>query len=125
MANANETSPAKPSAHTKGQWRVWDQHNELNFDTNTGRPLITAWDEKAEETIDVAEISQDNGEWIANARLIAAAPELLEHLEWLVREAQSVSAHWESGDLAHAVRALEVATIASELAIAKARGQAT
>ena len=58
----------------------------------------------------------------ANAHLIAASPELLEHLKNIVEMAHSVSANWENGDLASAVQNLDRIATAAEVAIAKAEG---
>lgn len=119
MANANETAPAKAPGHTPGPW--WDtqsyckeiygleSHEAVQADGRLVADICPCGDDEVAK---------------ANARLIAAAPELLEHLEWLVEAAHSVHTNWESGDLAYAVNALRVAAIASEIVIAKARGQA-
>ena len=57
------------AAHTPGPWAVYLPEHD-----------VTAWDEDADRTITVALMSSDESEEIceANARLIAAAPDLLE-----------------------------------------------
>jgi len=60
----------------------------------------------------------------ANARLIAAAPELLALLEHLEDCARLVIERWESGDLADAVNSLRVDAANARAAIAKAKGGA-
>lgn len=72
--------------HTKGPWRIWGANTELNLETAIDAPLITAWDEDAEESIDVATIHNDLPEFAGNAHLISAAPELLEASKALLRE---------------------------------------
>ena len=74
MANANETSPATSSVHTPGPWRVRQ---------NAETPLYVA--AKASHgfvcVADIWGVEEQNeidGEARANARLIAAAPDLLE-----------------------------------------------
>lgn len=58
----------------------------------------------------------------ANARLFAAAPDLLDHLKRVVATARAVAASWESGDLAGAVCDLERAATTAEGALARAEG---
>jgi hypothetical protein len=58
------------------------------------------------------------------ADLLAAIPELLEHLQNMVEIAHSVSANWENGELDVAVQNLERIASAAEAAIAKAIGEA-
>lgn len=54
------------------------------------------------------------------ARAMTAGPELLDHLRSVVEMAHSVSAKWESGDLAHAVRSLERIATNTESVIERA-----
>ncbi len=103
---ATVTSLATPSAHTPGPWTL----NREEVYGENGRTIV-------------AEAFDEHDDWRANARLIAAAPELLEHLHSIVEMAHSVSANWESGDLAFAVRNLERIATAAETAIAKAEGR--
>ena len=70
----------------------------------------------------IADLEQfDDAEKFAN--VFAAAPDLLDHLESIVEMAHSVSANWESGDLAHAARSLERIAASAEIVIAKAKGE--
>jgi hypothetical protein len=64
--------------HTPGPWAVYDDSG-----TAEPSPIVTAWD--GEQSIDVAIIP--HGPQAQNdARLIAAAPELLEALKLAVRQ---------------------------------------
>src|SRR4051794_29877081 len=77
MTNANETSPATPTAHTPGPYKIGFTHYpETQY----------VWtDREYPEGICVATVKgQWVGEALANARLFAAAPELLEACELLV-----------------------------------------
>jgi hypothetical protein len=55
----------------------------------------------------------------------AAAPELLRHLESLVEMAHCVTANWENGDLATAVRGLERIATEAKATILNAYGKNT
>lgn len=81
------------AAHTPGPWEIWDAATELAFDSNTGQPLVVARHDG--ETVDIAAVSQDNGEWIANARLIAAAPDGLELAHAVIDEWHSQSSNFD------------------------------
>lgn len=72
-------------SHTPGQWVIWDKERELNPEFSTGLPMIVAppSSTKYVETVDIATIHDDTDEYIANAHLVAAAPELLEALKQL------------------------------------------
>lgn len=59
--------------HTPTKWFIWDKDLELSDETGLHMPLITS-----EGGEDIAEVYKDNDHWQANARLIAAAPKLLE-----------------------------------------------
>jgi hypothetical protein len=56
----------------------------------------------------------------ANARLIVAAPELLDALEGLFRECEMVHKHWDDGSNN---KQADSAIAAARLAIAKAKGE--
>ncbi|MCI0464520.1 MAG: hypothetical protein L0Z62_46915 [Gemmataceae bacterium] len=105
---------AKASAHTPGPWF---QDGEFVFTQDRLRIADTTPHCDQEK-----ELNWD--EQCANACLIAAAPELLEHLEHIVEMAHSVSANWENGALDVAVRNLDRIATAAEVAIAKANGKA-
>jgi hypothetical protein len=111
MANSNESS-ATTSAHTRGPWHVYQSpRNEFLIQSHAGQFLAST-------------ATGYGPRDCANARLIAAAPDLLGHLETIVEMAHSVSDNWESGDLAYAVRSLNCVTTEAEAAIAAARGEA-
>ena len=112
MANANESSPA----HTKGKWNIRVVDLTKSVVADDGMVIAAGlYDEAYSPSIEEID---------ANACLIAVAPELLEHIETIVEMAHSVSANWESGDLALAVRSLERVATSAEAAIAKAKGKA-
>ncbi|GEM_PF-2342965 len=75
MAKANETSPATASAHTEGPWTI------INRDA--AEPRIGGWLRPNEFGLvaTVANETDGTAERQANARLIAAAPDLLEACE--------------------------------------------
>lgn len=75
MAKANETSPAKSSAHTEGPWAIIDPH--------AAEPRIGGWLRPNEFGLVATVANETDGaaERQANARLIAAAPDLLEACE--------------------------------------------
>ena len=124
----NETQQVEISAgHTPGPWYAdiagFNPHCGATINAN-GRPRIASvyW-----ERTDGAEIADGgyiahpaNAETVANARLIAAAPDLLEALEGLFREC--VMIHRFGGD-ADNTRAAREAEEAARAAIRKARGE--
>jgi len=57
------------ATHTPGPWGVLDEPGHP--------PLITAWNDADGSTDDIAEVFEETTQSFANARLIAAAPELL------------------------------------------------
>jgi len=80
-------------AHTPGPWYVDSCDDDLVFSAN-GLHIATVGNEHQPD--------QSAEEITANARLIAAAPDLL-------AAAEKVIASWQSGDLAAAVRQLDAA----------------
>ena len=105
----NETQQVKISAgHTPGPWDAiwWDTDGLYVGKEDTSAP------------VDVVARVESNNE--ADARLIAAAPDLLEALEGLFREC--VMIHRFGGD-ADNTRAAREAEEAARAAIRKARGE--
>lgn len=98
------TNSSTSSAHTPGPWLASVSHCEEIY----GLDKHDCVESRSAGQL-VADIcpTGDDEESAANARIIAAAPELLRYLKCIVEIAQSVSANWESGDLAHAVRSLD------------------
>ena len=90
------------SAYTKGPWVVWA---EINVRSESGDPVAACGPQRGNDSEKTAR------ENCANARLIAAAPELLESLCELLNCMRL--ANWEGDHLAEKARA----------AIAKARGE--
>lgn len=90
-------------SHTPGEWEVQDDPIYVKIPhTKYGHQFIRCIDE-------ASDVSDEEDE--ANARLIAAAPELLE-------AGQLVIDRWCQGDLAEAVRMLDAA-------VKKAKGEDT
>jgi hypothetical protein len=98
--------------HTAGLWRVFDAFSE---------PEIITDRRTAYETESVIRFKgQSNAK--ANARLMAAAPDLLDILKSQTDAAQAVIDSWEKGDLAGSVTALTDSVAPARDAIAKATG---
>ncbi len=73
------------TAHTKGPWivglRYGNNRTEINSETETDKAIATVWTHDLKRISKPAGAPDDYGECpngMANARLIAAAPELLE-----------------------------------------------
>lgn len=101
------------SNHTPGPWMIQSRDNDLLFDvvdSRTESKLIAGPFRHELPTV------KGNSETIANARLIAAAPELLEALETIVcwQDVDSIGARLTSAQMLTQARA----------AIAKAKGEA-
>lgn len=104
------------SKHTPGPWVVWDGNVKVYagpVDENT-TCCISGYRCKIAECDDLYDENMTEEEAEANARLIAAAPELLEALEWIVNPDYAIGSNAE---YKHA--AVEVA----KAAIAKATGE--
>jgi len=103
--------------HTPGPWLVWDSKGTARIDHTTG---VYRQPDSDDERI-IALCDQDlllsSDEQLANARLIAAAPELLEALEELDR----LLDYTKSGAFSHYDRAKCV--VVARTAIAKACGE--
>ena len=93
--------------HTPGPWKSTVYHNSENGDT---RIEI----ESAGQPYRICRVHLDN---TANARLIAAAPELLEALENLYRHCAMIHSQWGEGSNQ---READAAIAAGHAAIAKA-----
>lgn len=96
-------------SYTKGPWFVeLDQHRDTAYVTADSRdgfiPICS---------LGIGYQGEIEVEQEANAKLITAAPELLEALEWIHEEAKSEFAMYESSSLGETVKK----------AIAKAKGQ--
>ena len=116
MANAKETS----SAYTPGPWIVQD-NGEIKAEATIGK-----WDDYicTMPFSSMKEAREMGADQISNARLIAAAPELLEACETLVDIAGSVAGNWENGRaLAVAVQNLVRHAKAASGVIAKAKSK--
>lgn len=108
-------------AHTAGPWKIAGQS------TNDGEGFIIESDARTIGWTSSGGLNDDGEEILgseeqANARLIAAAPELLEHLQNIIEMARSVSANWANGELDVAVRNLDRIAAAAEIAVVKACG---
>ena len=103
--------------HTPGPWRVEEESGDLfiyahpyEYDISIGMAFKPVRDLLEDRT---------TGEHEANARLIAAAPELLEVLENLVRNIEYLV---EDGTLCHEEVNGHMSIIDARAAISKARG---
>lgn len=117
------TNDNKTSAHTAGPWQIAGESG------NPGEGFVieahtrtVAWTANTLQSDDTEVLTDEDR---ANARLIAAAPDLLEHLEDIVAIAKSVTANWENGELDQAVRSLERIATAAKVALHKAYGHAS
>ena len=105
------------NTHTPGPWLVWDSKGTARIDHTTG--VYRQPDSSDEQIIALCDedLSLSSDEQLANARLIAAAPELLEALEELDR----LLDYTKSGAFSHYDRAKCV--VVARAAIAKACGE--
>ena len=97
---AAESVAAASASHTPGEWNVGalDKNDQRRVGSDNGRLIATCH----HECVGALEIEME-----ANARLIAAAPELLEALEACLPHLQVYTPHWS----------------ATKAAIKKARGE--
>lgn len=94
--------------HTKGPWHIGGRHKCTTYD---------AYGQRVSDSFEGVMVTQrSDAECQANARLIAAAPELLEALEWVLGEYQ-VFFYDETGKMENEVIAF------ARAAIAKAKGE--
>ncbi|MFA5382371.1 MAG: hypothetical protein WC356_04335 [Candidatus Micrarchaeia archaeon] len=77
--------------HTPGPWTLMDEHLQ-NENTGDDYPMITAWDEVNEVSVTIATACPDADEMYANARLIAAAPELAEQFKTMTEGFEAMRA---------------------------------
>lgn len=111
---------SEKTKHTPGPWEV----------DSCGDPLIVNGPEHGDASI-VAILATDAAnawgygeeETRANARLIAAAPDLLDAAEEISAAASAVIGAWECGDLAAAVNLLDACRESLRDAISKAKGE--
>lgn len=95
----------KLPAHTPGPWKVTDRF-EISMDDGDVQPLVA--------TVNADDASVSNEQAEADARLIAAAPDLLDVLRVLTDHAKETYPHFESDrgqrDIAAALAAIAKAT---------------
>ncbi len=105
-------------AHTGGPWRLG---NLESYDAYTGKPFRNVW--TGNDTCIARAI--DNGDVDANARLIAAAPEMLEALEQAHAMLKIMSEFGHLDDLCQSMHPDEINKTcdAVSLAIRAARGE--
>lgn len=106
----NDGGPAFPVKHTSGPWEVVDK-SYSGVGILEGLPSVKVVDDE----LTVAQLC-DTGNEEANAHLIAAAPELLEALQWMVEHDETNTSDLEN---AYFTKGLEKA----KAAIAKAMGE--
>ena len=99
------------SDYTKGPWKYGAE-----LSSRTGEWLISFDAGNRGRGIGIAETRPGSGQEEANARLIAAAPELLEALEWVLGEYQVIFTD-ETGKTENEAIAF------ARAAIAKAKGE--
>jgi len=107
--------------HTKGPWTtVWIKPDATKGHTFEPRCWITGIDPEFGEVrlADIPDPIDYNAD--ANARLIAAAPEMLEALEGIFEHCSLVHKHWGEGCNQ---REANAAIKAASVAIAKAKGE--
>lgn len=102
--------------HTPGPWTTDEQehhepHQDIKIKANKHHTVCTLW-------IDDAPVRDFNSAQKANARLIAAAPDLLEALQWAMSEIEALNINRDL-DPSH-----NEAVNAANAAIAKAIGGA-
>lgn len=106
--------------HTPGPWHIEPLQADLGLSIaicKADRGIIAVI--QAPEDDELPEFTREEDE--ANARVIAAAPELLAALEAQAEAAQAVIDNWAEGDLAAAVRTLDASISPASIAIARAR----
>jgi hypothetical protein len=72
--------------HTPGPWRNCGQYDKLRDEVGaTGKAIAVVWTRRAADGLQRRGETDADAEGEANARLIAAAPDLLEALQGLLR----------------------------------------
>lgn len=90
--------------HTPGPWKV--AHDR---DLDPGY-FVTGGDEIGSVVCEIRKYRESPGEWLANARLIAAAPALLEALKWALPYAANGMPTLEVAELKKARAAIKSVT---------------
>ena len=123
MKTKTETTTTPKGAHTPGPWKANDNGfvHPANKTPAIGTTMIHGMDEDFASTRGCCHAPPVE-EREANARLIAAAPELLEALETLDREVEMLEMFGETGTTASRSN-VEKAQLAARAAIANATGQ--
>lgn len=96
--------------HTPGPWSVTKAKHGVDMSHYV---VALATPDRNDRALVVHAEQGDDGQGDANARLIAAAPELLEALEWALRAMEARNPLWAEGERFVAARAT----------IAKAKGE--
>jgi hypothetical protein len=104
------------SEHTKGKWHIFDNRNNLDGIVNQSSIIGVGVDISEDVAYCNLGFDRSDKEKLANARLIAAAPELLAELEQLVRTVEMM------GDRIPVN--VGVSILSSKEIIAKATGEA-
>ena len=62
--NSKNYKDERSELHTPGKWEIYNEHLEMDKETNFDESdvEITGWDDKAEETVNVARVPFDNRE---------------------------------------------------------------
>ena len=109
------------SKHTQGPWEFLEEkeYNNVPFISIRKKGFILIDDPDADEKNSIAGIWSTKPIDFANARLIAAAPELLEALEFFLSLPAVIATHEGSGWSAENVKKIE----AARAAIAKVKGE--
>ena len=111
-----------PDKHTPGPWLVWDSKGTARIDHTTG--VYRQLDSNDQQIIALCDedLSLSSDEQFANARLIAAAPELLEALIWITDIANK-NFEQDTALRSRGARTLKRIAEKAGAAIAKARGE--
>lgn len=113
------------ATHTPGLWSVSIDRDKYDSSLDDIRVLAEEWRNHPQGPLTIAQVNQHlAGESVANARLIAAAPDLLEALRGLLDQLEAVGIYIPGEDSGqwHGAEGLSFRK-ASE-AIAKAEGRA-
>ena len=108
-------SQEKPVAHTPAPWNLEDEGYEerLVVTGDSGaKPIACVYTSfySPEHDVDAEEIERDEEEYAANARLIVAAPELLEALKHALERLNEIRHDYSDTDFAMINSAISKAT---------------